>query len=149
MKGPGVPLVAALSSSPRGDRQALEANLVPPPPPPPKESGPKPGAKLTVQVLKATGGLEAGAVQTILETGLAAWQELYVQKLQQGARLPRELNVSFTLNPGGQVVGLPAIEAALPDRDLWQQLRKALQGMRFAKTGQKSGAVTVKLVFGE
>ena len=119
----------------------MEANLVPPPP--------KPGAKLTVQVLKATGGLEEGAVHTTLASGLAAWQELYEQKFQQGAGLPREVNVSFTLDASGKVVGNPAIEAALQDLVLRQRLREALQGLRFANPGQKPAAVKIKLVFQE
>jgi Ca-activated chloride channel homolog len=139
-RGSGFPL-AMMSPAPT-ERPVFEAAHMVPPPPPAKIA-----AKFSVQVLKATGGLEAGAVQTTLSAGLAAWWEQYDQKLQQGVRLPRELNVSFTLDASGQVVGHPAIEAALTDRDLRQRLREALQGLRFANPGQKPAAVTIKVVF--
>ena len=139
---PGHPL-AALTALPRGDRQALESD----PLPPPTGQPPKPGAKLTVQVLRATGGLPAEAVQATLTTGLADWRERYEKLIQQGARLPRELNVSFRLNTVGQVIGDPAIEESLKDQDLRKRLVETLKGLRFASPNQRSAAVTVKLLF--
>jgi hypothetical protein len=139
---PGHPL-AAYMALPRGDRQALESD----PLPPPTGQPPKPGTKLTVQVLRATGGVPTETIQAALTTGLADWREQYEKLIQQGARLPRELNVSFRLNTVGQVIGDPAIEESLKDQDLRKRLVETLKGLRFASPNQRSAAVTVKLLF--
>jgi hypothetical protein len=138
---PSLPM-ASLAASPRRERLALESG------PHPATAGqtPKPGAKLTVQVLRTTEGLEASAVQAILTTGLAGWREQYEKKLQQGARLPRELNVSFKLNTAGKIFEDPAIEDSLNDQELRQALLEALKGLQFASPNQKSAVVTIKLV---
>jgi Ca-activated chloride channel family protein len=140
--GPGIP-TASLAFLPRVEGQALESD----PFPPPKGQEPKIVAKFTFQVLRATGGLAADAVQAVLTTGLADWQEQYQQKFQQGAGLPRELNLSFRVNTLGRILGDPAIENSLKDQELRKRLLEALKDLKFASPSQRSAVVTVKLIF--
>jgi Ca-activated chloride channel family protein len=129
--------------APRGDRQALESG----PLPPPNVEAPKPAAATGIKVLKATGGLQAEAVQAVLTAGLADWCQNYDKKAQLGAGLPRELNVSFRVNTVGQMLGEPAIEETLKDQELRKQLSEALRGLKFANPNQRSAVVTFKLIF--
>ena len=67
-------------------------------------------------------------------------------KIKQGARLPRELSVSFTLDAKGRVTGTPAVEKTLPDKELQKSLVEILKGLQFAVPRQAPAAVTVKMV---
>ena len=107
------------------------------------------GAKLTIEVLKSTGGLEAKAIKATLSSGLAGWREQYERQRQQGIGLPKEISVSFTLDARGRVVGTPAIEESLQDQELRQSLVETLKDLQFAVPKEGSAAVTVKLVLSE
>jgi Ca-activated chloride channel homolog len=132
-----------LAARSKANKYALESAPVPLP----TGTSVQPVAKLEVQVLKATGGLAAEAVQAALSTGLAGWRERYVKKLQQNGSLSKEVSISFNLDNQGRIVGQPAIEKALRDQDLRQALLKTLEGLQFPVPQQSPAAVTVKLVF--
>jgi hypothetical protein len=133
--------MAMLAAKPGGERQVLEAA-----PMPPIGQLPTPEVKLTIQVLKTTGGLEAEAIATVLKTGLAGWREQYERKIKQGARLPRGLNVSFTLDANGRVTGTPAVEKTLPDKELQKSLVEILKGLQFAVPREAPAGVTVEIM---
>ncbi len=102
--------------------------------------------KLTIEIIKATGGLEAEGLQATLSTGLSSWREQYEKKIRQGRTLPHELSVSFNLDNQGRIHGQPAIEKTLQDQDLRKGLLETLKGLQFAVPREGSAAVTVKLV---
>jgi Ca-activated chloride channel homolog len=133
--------MAMLAAKPGGDRQVLEAA-----PMPPIGQLPTPEVKLTIQVLKATGGLEAEAVKSVLAAGLAGWREQYDRQSRQGIGRPKEFSVSFTLDAKGRVTGTPAVEKTLPDQELQKSLVEILKDLQFAVPNQASAAVTVKIM---
>ena len=97
-------------------------------------------------MLKATAGLEAEAVKTTLNTGLAGWRHHYEQKRRLGVKLPGELNVSFSLDANGRVLGETAVEESLQDQELRKSLMETVKGLQFAVPKQGPAAVTVKIV---
>ena len=141
---PGAP-TAMLAARPSVDRRALESTLIPPP----AGNLPGRGAKLTIEVLKSTGGLEAKAIQATLSSGLAGWQEQYERQRQQGISLPKEISISFTLDARGRIAATPAIEESLKDQELRQSLVETLKNLKFAVPKEGSASVTVKLVLSE
>jgi Ca-activated chloride channel homolog len=130
-----------LAARAEGARPALETSPVPP-----INQLPDSGGKLSIQVLKATGGLEAEAVKATLTSGLAGWREHYEKKRQEGVKLPGELNFSFSLDATGRMIGDPAIEGSLKDQELRKSLLETLKGLLFAAPKEGSAAVTVKIV---
>ena len=137
---PGSPM-AMLAARPTADRRILEMR-----PLPPSDQVAPAKVKLTIEIIKDAGGLEAEGLQATLSAGLSSWREQYEKKIRQGRTLPHELSVSFNLDNQGRIHGQPAIEKTLQDQDLRKGLLETLKGLQFAVPREGSAAVTVKLV---
>jgi len=105
-----------------------------------------PAVKLALQVIQVKGGLDAAAIQKVLEANLAKLAACCEAAVKKGGRLPPAITLTFTVGPDGKVAGPVRPKPPLGHQALTQCLGNTVQGILFPSPGERAGQVTVKLV---